>query len=76
MVLQMQDYFSGSRGSLLQKRIDKVPIPTAKTQVLPQERETYPNIILTFGQFVGERVSLEVVLRYGSCMSVKMSRFA
>ena len=49
--------------------------PTTETQVLPQEKKTYPRIILMFGQCVGERVSLEVLLGYGFFISVKMPTF-
>ena len=34
------------------------------------------NVLLIFGYCVGERVSLLIVLRYGSCISVKTTSFA
>ena len=48
---------------------------TADTEVQPEEGETYPNIILMFGEYVGEKVSPEVVLTYGSCISIKKPSF-
>ena len=33
------------------------------------------NVLLMFGYCIGERVSLLVVLRYGSCISVKTTSF-
>ena len=53
----------------------KFQSPTTETQVPPQKEKTYPSNVFIFGQYVGERVSLEVVLTYGSCISVKMPSF-
>lgn len=49
------------------------------TAVLPirvQKEDSYLNSVLILGDFVGERLSLEVVLRYGFCKLVKMSVLA
>lgn len=70
MVLQILyhlNLFLDQRTRHLNKVLIKCRSSTAKIEVLPQGGKHYNNILL-FDKCVSERVSLEVVLRYGSRM--------
>ena len=58
-------FFSSSGYSVLQQLIGKAPILTSKIHVRLQDWKTPVNTLLLFGYCVGERVSQQVVLRYG-----------
>lgn len=58
-----------------QQPIGKAPIPISKIQVRVLQGKTPMNTILMLGYCVREMVSQEILHRYGSCMSIKMSIF-
>ena len=48
---------------------------TADTQVRTVGEESHLSLILILSDFVGERLTLEVVLRYESCKLAKIASF-
>ena len=66
---------SGFGNSSLNSTLVKPQISHQRDSGSTLERKVYPNNNSMFDHGGGEGVSLEVVFRYGSCVSVKMSSF-
>ena len=66
---------SGLENSSLNSTLVKPQISHRRDSGSTLERKVYPNNHSMFDHGGGEGVSLEVVFRYGSCVSVKMTSF-
>ena len=67
-------FFSGSGYSALQQLVVKSLTPISKIQVQLQEWKAAINTLLMFSYCFGE-ISWQFVLRYGSCISAKITSF-
>ena len=72
LIVRLSSFSIGLRQTLILKCMSKAPSPIAENWIRVLGEESLLNSILMLRDCVSERLTLEVVLRYGSCKLIKI----